>query len=65
MRTPLMSSERARAELGWAPYHSSVAALRELFEGLADKRGGPTPPLGPSLGGTEIAPAAALDSTVR
>jgi nucleoside-diphosphate-sugar epimerase len=60
MRTPLMRTDRARTELDWQPRHSSTAAMRELFEGLAEKSGGPTPPLEPSLGGTEIRPATTL-----
>jgi nucleoside-diphosphate-sugar epimerase len=60
LRTPLMRTDRARAELEWRPRHSSTDALRELFEGLAVKSGGPTPPLEPSLGGAEILPANAF-----
>ena len=33
---PVMSTERARAELGWVPQHSSTGALRELLDGFAD-----------------------------
>ena len=62
LRTPLMRTDRARGELDWQPRRSSIEALRELFEGLAVKSGGPTPPLEPSLGGTEILPANALRS---
>jgi ferritin-like metal-binding protein YciE/nucleoside-diphosphate-sugar epimerase len=48
---PLMSSERARAELGWEPRHSSIDALEELLEGLREGHGNGTPPLEPdSLG---------------
>jgi UDP-glucose 4-epimerase len=42
---PLMSSERARAELGWVPRHSAVEALEELLEGLREGHGDETPPL--------------------
>jgi ferritin-like metal-binding protein YciE/nucleoside-diphosphate-sugar epimerase len=42
---PLMSSDRARAELGWEPRHSGVEALGELLEGLRRGHGASTPPL--------------------
>ncbi len=36
--TPVMSTERARRELGWSPRHSSVDALAELVDAMADGR---------------------------
>src|SRR3954449_2419259 len=42
---PLMSSERARTELGWVPRHSGMEALEELVEGLREGHGAKTPPL--------------------
>jgi UDP-glucose 4-epimerase len=45
LNVPLMSSKRAREELGWEPRHSAVAALEELLEALREGRGGETPPL--------------------
>jgi ferritin-like metal-binding protein YciE/nucleoside-diphosphate-sugar epimerase len=45
LNVPLMSSERAREELGWEPRHSAVEALEELLEGLRDGHGAETPPL--------------------
>jgi nucleoside-diphosphate-sugar epimerase len=42
---PLMSTERARSELGWEPHHSAGDALRELMAGLRQGDGLPTPPL--------------------
>lgn len=49
---PLMSSDRARAELGWAPRRSAVEALEELVEGMRGGHGGATPALEPdSVGG--------------
>jgi UDP-glucose 4-epimerase len=45
LAVPLMSSERARKELGWKPRFSAVEALRELIEGIRRGRGYPTPPL--------------------
>ncbi len=43
--TPMLSTRRAREELGWRPRVPSRDALRELLEGLRDGAGGPTPPL--------------------
>src|SRR4051794_32497656 len=45
LNVPLMSSERAREELGWEPRHSGVEALEELLEGLREGHGAETPPL--------------------
>jgi UDP-glucose 4-epimerase len=45
VETPLMDTARAATELGWQPTRTSVEALRELLEGLADRASGPTPPL--------------------
>lgn len=42
---PLMSSERARSELGWEPQRSGVEALEELVEGMRHGHGAKTPPL--------------------
>jgi nucleoside-diphosphate-sugar epimerase len=47
---PLMDSARARRELGWTPSHSAVEAFEELFDGLRDGSGAPTPPLDPRAG---------------
>jgi UDP-glucose 4-epimerase len=51
---PLMSSARARAELGWEPRHSAVEALEELLEGLRRGHGGETPPLEADSAGTRL-----------
>jgi UDP-glucose 4-epimerase len=45
LNVPLMSSQRARTELGWEPRFSAVEAVEELMEGLRRGRGYPTPPL--------------------
>lgn len=45
LNVPLMSSERAREELGWEPRRSSVEALEELLEGMRGGHGARTPPL--------------------
>jgi UDP-glucose 4-epimerase len=51
LSVPLMSSERARRELGWEPRHTSEEALLELLDGLRHGRGYPTPPLDAGTGG--------------
>jgi nucleoside-diphosphate-sugar epimerase len=48
---PLMSSDRARAELGWQPETSSLEALLELIDGMRVGAGGRTPPLSADGGG--------------
>jgi UDP-glucose 4-epimerase len=47
LNVPLMSSQRARAELGWEQRHSATEALEELLEGMREGQGGGTPPLEP------------------
>jgi hypothetical protein len=51
LAVPLMSSERARGELGWEPAHTSGEALLDLLEGLRHGDGLSTPPLDPQAGG--------------
>jgi UDP-glucose 4-epimerase len=51
LNVPLMSSERARRELGWEPRRTAEEALLELLDGLRRGRGLPTPPLDPRTGG--------------
>jgi UDP-glucose 4-epimerase len=48
---PIMSSARARTELGWTPRHSSGDALLELLAGIRDRAGADTPTLDPAAGG--------------
>ena len=48
---PLMSCERARAELEWEPRVSSLDALLELLDAMRSGEGGPTPPLEADAGG--------------
>ncbi|MGV1049123.1 MAG: NAD-dependent epimerase/dehydratase family protein [Solirubrobacterales bacterium] len=48
---PLMSIDRARAELGFSPAKQSTAALVELLNGLRRGEGGATPPLRADAGG--------------
>jgi UDP-glucose 4-epimerase len=45
LQTPIMSTERARTELGWSPRFSSVDALLELMAGMRGGDGHVTPPL--------------------
>jgi UDP-glucose 4-epimerase len=42
---PLLDTTRAKADLGWQPQTSSVDALRETVEGMAEGTGEQTPPL--------------------
>jgi UDP-glucose 4-epimerase len=48
---PLMSVERAGAELGWSPRHSSTQAIEELVAGLRDAAQDDTAPLARSTSG--------------
>ena len=45
LNVPLMSSDRARRELGWVPNFSGIEALEELLEGMRRGKGHATPPL--------------------
>ena len=47
MRVPLLATERARAELGWAPHHSGMEALGAVVDGLPQRWGSGLPPLRP------------------
>ncbi|MEU2612245.1 NAD-dependent epimerase/dehydratase family protein [Micromonospora sp. NPDC007271] len=57
LNAPLMSSDRAETELGWTPRFDSVAALRDLFAGMAARTGTTAPPLStdPTLPGRPTA----------
>jgi UDP-glucose 4-epimerase len=48
---PIMSTARARTELGWKPRHSAGDALLELLDGIRDSAGGDTPRLARRAGG--------------
>ena len=54
LNVPLMSSERARDELGWEPRHSGVEALEELLEGMREGHGAETPPLEADSAGARL-----------
>ncbi|GIE94138.1 NAD-dependent epimerase/dehydratase family protein [Paractinoplanes rishiriensis] len=45
LAAPLMSTDRARTELGWRPQRTAVAALRDLTTGMAERAHAPSPPL--------------------
>ena len=45
LAVPLMSAQRAAAELGWKPRFSAIEAFEELFEGMRRGAGKSTPPL--------------------
>jgi len=51
LAVPIMSTERARTELGWTARHSSGDALLDLLAGMREGAGVATPPLDPSAGG--------------
>ena len=51
MALPMMSSARAKAELGWRPGRSAEDVLEEFLVGLRKGRGERTAPLEPSSGG--------------
>lgn len=51
MRLPLLSSRRAREELGWSPTVNGVQALAAFLSGLQRGAGAPTPPLDPATSG--------------
>jgi nucleoside-diphosphate-sugar epimerase len=45
LRIPVMSTERARAELGWAPRYTATQTIEALLTGLRSNAGMETPPL--------------------
>jgi UDP-glucose 4-epimerase len=51
LSAPLMSTQRASAELGWQPRTGADEALLELLDGIRDRAGLPTPPLDPETSG--------------
>jgi UDP-glucose 4-epimerase len=54
LNVPLMSSARARDELGWEPRHSGIEALEELLEGMREGHGAKTPPLEADSAGARL-----------
>lgn len=48
VRLPLVSSERARRELGWRTTRSSWEVFTELVDGIRTGAGEPTPPMHPA-----------------
>jgi UDP-glucose 4-epimerase len=51
LAVPLLDTSRAQTELGWQPARRADEALIELFDGLREGAGAPTPPLSPRTGG--------------
>jgi UDP-glucose 4-epimerase len=45
LKAPLMSCDRAAAELGWRPAKDAVTTLQELIDGMADRAHADSPPL--------------------
>lgn len=45
LASPVLSSERARTELGWQPRHSGPAALETVLSGIPERGGSTMPPL--------------------
>jgi UDP-glucose 4-epimerase len=48
---PILSTAKARRELGWSPAHTPASIVGELLEGLRDAAGDDLPPLEPHAGG--------------
>lgn len=55
LRLPIMSTARARDELGWAPECSAADAIAEFVDGLRAGAGMGTPPLAPRVPGGRLA----------
>jgi nucleoside-diphosphate-sugar epimerase len=51
---PVISSERARRELGWEPRHDARGVLVEAVRGMAAQAGGGTPALRPRRWGEQL-----------
>ncbi|WP_430868671.1 NAD-dependent epimerase/dehydratase family protein [Demequina aurantiaca] len=47
---PLMSTDRARSELGWAPRHTALNTVAEVLDGMVEGAGTASPPLRPRRG---------------
>lgn len=50
-QVPIMDTQKARRELGWAPQFSADETLLDMLEGLRSGSGLDTPPLSPKTGG--------------
>jgi nucleoside-diphosphate-sugar epimerase len=50
-QVPIMDTQKARRELGWAPRFSADETLLDMLEGLRSGAGLDTPPLSPRTGG--------------
>ncbi len=58
LQLPVMSTERARRELGWQPRLSAADTLQDWLRGMRDRSGGPSPVLRASRGAWHQALAA-------
>ena len=58
LQLPVMSTERARRELGWQPKLSAVETLEDWLGGMRERSGGPSPVLRASRGAWRLALAA-------
>ncbi|WP_460786825.1 hypothetical protein [Nocardioides maradonensis] len=47
LAVPLLSTARARAELGWSPRHTAADAVSAFLSGAAQSAGSQLPPLHP------------------
>ncbi len=50
-QVPIMDTQKARTQLGWAPRFSADETLLDMLEGLRSGSGLDTPPLSPATGG--------------
>ena len=50
-QVPIMDTQKARTQLGWAPKFSADETLLDMLEGLRSGSGLDTPPLSPKTGG--------------
>jgi UDP-glucose 4-epimerase len=50
-KAPMMSTDRARDELGWRPEHDAIEAIQSFLAGIESGEGAPTPPLDPDGSG--------------
>lgn len=51
LRIPMLVSDRARSELGWAPAFDARGAIGEFLQGIGLGEDGPTPPLAAATSG--------------
>lgn len=54
LRSPVMDTARARAELGWSPAYDAREAVAAVLRGMRRGSGGPTPTLAPGRSTDEV-----------